>query len=435
MENKNIKWCAIQPLTGGMYLGAEKAIGHKAEFIISFKGLADVSKTDKKTGKILACGNEYHLMKYLEKKNDLPDYRVFNHAMFDVCALDDVEVLEHDVWSQTHGPLNYDGIDICVAVPVCSGLSTVTIGDAEMRATRNCNMMFIARYAMNVIRPKVYVFENAPAVTTAAGATVRKQLEEIAEQAGYSVSYYRTDTRLHDNCQSRRRTFIYFYRHDVDNIEFPPILRWENIQPTFDEYMSRIPKDASLQNETMDVSGTGKIMIKYLNEVAHVPNWHETAKTPCQYIIKENMVDDFMNYADSQDLSEKLHARIHRYMNHCRNKISDDKGYWDITPYRIKKDRVGAVMFRNMQYGLHPDKDRLLTMRECLHMMGHPADFELQGDYKTTFRQIGQNVPVRTAYWIVSEAIRTMDLRGQFGNESNVRAFDNINQREMKLAN
>ena len=33
---KNIKWCAIQPLTGGMYLGAEKVIGHPAEFILSY---------------------------------------------------------------------------------------------------------------------------------------------------------------------------------------------------------------------------------------------------------------------------------------------------------------------------------------------------------------------------------------------------------------
>ena len=394
-ETKNIKWCAIQPLTGGMYLGAEKAIGHRAEFIISFPGIADVSKVNKETGEVVACGNEYHLLKYLEKKNDLPDYRVFNRAMFDASESTDVELLEHDKWSQTTGKLDYSDMDICIAVPVCSGLSTVTVGDAEMRATRNCNMMFIARYAMNVIRPKVYVFENAPAVTTGAGATVRRQLEDIAAKSGYSVSYYKTDTRLHDNCQTRKRTFIYFYRHDTADVEYPPTLQWENIQPDFDEFMSRIPADASLQNETMDISGTGQAMIKYLNE--------------------------------------KVHARIHRYVNHCVEKLHDNKGYWDITPFKFKKNRVGAIMFRTMQYGLHPNEDRLLNMRECLHFMGHPADFELQGDYKTTFRQIGQNVPVRTAQWIVSEAIRTMDLRGQFGNESNVRAFDNINQKEMTL--
>ena len=43
MKHNNIRWAAIQPLTGGMYLGAEEAIGHPAEFILSYKGL-DVAK-------------------------------------------------------------------------------------------------------------------------------------------------------------------------------------------------------------------------------------------------------------------------------------------------------------------------------------------------------------------------------------------------------
>ena len=77
----NIKWCAIQPLTGGMYIGTEEAIGHKAEFILSYPGLAEPN-IDEETGKVISAGNEYSLMKFLEKRNDLPEYRVFNRAMF-----------------------------------------------------------------------------------------------------------------------------------------------------------------------------------------------------------------------------------------------------------------------------------------------------------------------------------------------------------------
>ena len=58
MENK-IKWGCIQPLTGGMYLGAEEAIGHPAEWILSFNGLDDV-KYDKDNN-IVSAGNEYNL--------------------------------------------------------------------------------------------------------------------------------------------------------------------------------------------------------------------------------------------------------------------------------------------------------------------------------------------------------------------------------------
>ena len=50
MANK-IKWCAIQPLTGGMYLGTEKATGCTAEFILSYPGFSDPI-VEKKTGEI-----------------------------------------------------------------------------------------------------------------------------------------------------------------------------------------------------------------------------------------------------------------------------------------------------------------------------------------------------------------------------------------------
>ena len=63
MSNK-IKWCAIQPLTGGMYLGTEKAVGCKAEFILSYPGVGD-PKIDKESGDVLGGGNEYHLMTLL----------------------------------------------------------------------------------------------------------------------------------------------------------------------------------------------------------------------------------------------------------------------------------------------------------------------------------------------------------------------------------
>ena len=37
-----INWIAFQPLTGGMYIGAENAIGHPAKFILTYKGLNDI---------------------------------------------------------------------------------------------------------------------------------------------------------------------------------------------------------------------------------------------------------------------------------------------------------------------------------------------------------------------------------------------------------
>ena len=78
---KHIKWGCIQPLTGGMYIGAQNAIGHKADWVISYPGLAEV-KYDKDNN-IISAGNEYSLLMWCKKHNNLPNYKLFNRKPFD----------------------------------------------------------------------------------------------------------------------------------------------------------------------------------------------------------------------------------------------------------------------------------------------------------------------------------------------------------------
>ena len=166
MNKDNIRWACIQPLTGGMYIGAEEAIGHPAEFILSYKGLNDV-KIDESTEKAITSGNEYNLTTYLKKHNKMPAYYVFEHSMFDNIDLNKVKTNIEDE------DATFNNIDLVVAVPVCSGLSQATIAGSDTKNERNCNMEFIANYVLNIIHPKVYIFENAPGLVSEKGREVR----------------------------------------------------------------------------------------------------------------------------------------------------------------------------------------------------------------------------------------------------------------------
>ena len=84
--NNMIKWISFQPLTGGMHLGAEEAIGHPAEFILTYKGLDTI--TTKKDGTIGSVGNEAYLKKYLTEHNRMPKYYQIDRPMFDLCIDD-----------------------------------------------------------------------------------------------------------------------------------------------------------------------------------------------------------------------------------------------------------------------------------------------------------------------------------------------------------
>ena len=427
MENK-IKWCAIQPLTGGMYIGAEQAIGHKAEFILSFPGLGDADKVDKETGEVLSAGNEYSLMKYLDKKNDRPDYRVFNRAMFQYDDDLDPEITESQ-WSLSSGPLDYSNMDLCVAVPVCSGLSraSFTMTNDE-RKKKNCNMLWITKYALNKIQPRCYIFENAPAMMNDAGTYVRKELEDIAREAGYSICYYKTNTLYHHNAQKRLRTFIMFFKQDDMNNMQTPQLGFEHNTIDINEYLAQIPADAT-QQYTLDPGPFNDLFCAYYKN-KFGDNWIDVIKDITDYMTKNNLYEDIKTFTDGYDYDEKKKEQFKRFVDHVKDKTERGMGFYNFVFHRNIGNTSRAVMFKTIMTQMHPTELRLMTIREHLWLMGMPFDFEIQGDYRTEYRKIGQNVPVKTAKWVVEQALDGLTNPENKKENKLVRYFDNVTMKE-----
>ena len=88
-----------------------------------------------------------------------------------------------------------------------------------------------------------------------------------------------------------------------------------------------------------------------------------------------------------------------------------NKNFYSIAPgWLTEKSELAPVcMFKTILTTLHYKENRILNAREWLHLMGHPHDYELYGDYMSNYPKIGQNVPARTAQFIVSEAVRIVD--------------------------
>ena len=419
-----MKWCAIQPLTGGMYLGTEKVIGNKAEFILSFPGLNDV-KYDKEGNKS-SCGNEYSLLEYLKKcGRDVP-YHIFNRNMFDAVE-DDVSDISFEDGFNIY---EHNDIDICVAVPVCSGLSSATIASQEEKDRKNCNMMFITKYALSVIKPKVYIFENAPRMMSLVGERIRKKLESLAKENNYSVIYYKTDSIYHHNCQKRPRTFIYFLRNDIINSEVPDI-KYERDEYDSVSYLNMITEDATQQEEIKSYYFV-HACIEYMKK--NFVEWRNVTNNPWAYIVNNNLYDSFIKFSEGYQTDIVKHKQLVRYCKHCQDCVNMGKGYYNIGPKVPVNGLMNAVMHRNCYTMMHPVEDRLLTVREYLWLMGMPFDFELQGNIQKEFVKIGQNVPVNTAAFIVEQAIRIINhININDHKDCFVRFFDNTKMKEIEL--
>ena len=82
------------------------------------------------------------------------------------------------------------------------------------------------------------------------------------------------------------------------------------------------------------------------------------------------------------------------------------KGWWDSTPHFFF-DTINAVIGRTIASTVHPSEDRGLNVREVLHLMGLPHDFEIPSAKE--YNHAAQNVPTCTARDVTEEVIKYLE--------------------------
>lgn len=425
-QNKKIKWACIQPLTGGFYLGAEEAFGYPAEWILTYKGLDEIKKN--KDGEITGVANEAYLLNYLKKVNREVPYYKMNRAMFDA----DISNMDPEITLNDEPSKPDYNVDIIVAVPVCSGLSMVTSAKDDTRNERNCNMLYLAKLALTTIRPKVYIFENAPTLMGFRGDELRSQFEQIANENDYVVVYYKTDTWKHYNCQKRPRTFVMFVKK-INGESKVPTLDFTDHKMTIEEFFANIPEGLSNQEEC-EASPHNYMVIDFF-KYKYGKDWIENVNgCLMKNIVQRGLIDELLNFMDSYDkMPIETKEKVRHYIEHIRKKTSMGLNWYgsDCCYY---KEHFPAIQFRSITTTIHPSGERMCNVREYLELMGMPHDFDWFGD-KGNLPKIGQNVPVKTAKFVTEQAIKIVN---NWNNESRQDGsaifFDNTNNTIKKIA-
>ncbi len=441
---KKIKWGFIQPLTGGFAISAEQAIGSAPDWVLSFPGFC--SHTENPDGTVKSAMNEYHYLMYMKKHDKLPAYLTINRKPFSDFEKESdpwhPELIKNDF--STTDTIDFSNTDIVCALPVCSGLSNATTSkNDETYALRNSNMQWITKYVLEQIKPKAYIFENAPALFAGNNAKdIREFLNKTAEENGYSVSYFKTDTSLHHNAQRRPRTFVVCWKWYGTEKQMPPIINFVKDEISVKKFFEEMPEYD--QNEEMPLSWCNKIELDYMKE-KHPDNYRDLLKeqTTFAYIIEHQEREQFIDYCktyswgDADD--EKHRASMIRSINHAAEKAAVGSWIFDTTTAVIDdKKKIPSIMHKVTTSKLHPYEDRLLTVGEILYCMGMPTDFHIYGQTFEKSHQTGQNVPVNTGKYIVSEVVRVLNnwdternnTNGNqfFGDVSNVEYVDNTKQ-------
>lgn len=371
-----IRWIGIQSLIGGMFIGAEKAFGTPPLCTIDFDGI------DK--------GNSSAYMHYMNEVRKLG----LRELILDGDLLSKTKTFKKQEDTDFFNSINHD-IDVVSAVPICSGLSMANANNSceagtkarGSEAIQNNNMIGITEFALEIIKPKAYIFENAPNFYTDAGKGIRDKLTEIGKKNGYAVTYVKTNSFKHNNPQARSRTFGIFWKGG----KCPQLNRVDDPHKDIVDYLEGLSdKPYGTQDYNMFPKFNENGFIKYMKSLG--PNWRDKmveakTNTVLTYLEKNNWPDEVLNY-----LSDK---EKHLY-EHAKSKKLAGANYMDNSPIYEGKDKICTVFGRTNKRFIHPTEDRGYTIRELLKFMGMPDDFEWP-DAKNKTDWIGQNVPALTS--------------------------------------
>lgn len=368
-----ITWGAIIPLIGGMSVGNTKSVGHNPDFLLSYPAFK---------------ANDEHAVNYFKET----PYYVIDPETNKLPETEDGEV----------PMVKFENIGFVSATCPCSGLSMMNTsqkeGSASARgsdAQQNQWMYKSAEYVLENVKPRVFWGENAPGLYTNTGVGVVEKLREIAKKYGYSFSLIKTNTILHGIPQKRERTFYFFWDSPK-----APILNWyKREHKPLREYLKEIPADASYQDKFLGFSSTtDSAYDKYLKSRGlSFAIISEKWNTFIHWMVCENKVADVKEWAEANNETGMI-----KIADHVKKKLDMNLGWWDASPH-FTRDYINAVIYRQMTCGLHPNGERGLNIREFMHLMGLPHDFELAN---TGWNHICQNVPTSTAADWTSEVVR-----------------------------
>ena len=395
--NKPVQWATMVPLIGGSAFGCYRATGTKPQYNMSYTPFG---------------ANESFFYRYWD---DVPVYLIDEGK----------DPLENH-------PARLDFVN---SVCPCAGLSQLSTAKAgsDARAAQNKWMFEGANYVLGHVKPRVYWGENAPALFTNSGKDVRDQLKEIAENHGYSFSLYKTSTTMHGAPQFRDRTFYFFW-----DTETAPIMNWyARPMPMLEDFLAQIPAEAPGQDElTNNGDPTDSWVRKFvLNKVGmnhkdFVKSEGEKKSTKTSYwrwVEKYSDFGDVLNYMTKEGVwpGNKNYMKVSK----VNKKLIDGKNYMAPGPFFFY-DKVNAMVGRTIASTLHPSQERYLNIREVMHLMGMPHDFEFSpSEPGATLNMLAQNVPSYTASDMASEVVKF--LRGDL--EMSEQAFLMQNNFKQKM--
>ena len=282
-------------------------------------------------------------------KKNRPNWNVINEDIKNITSKSDVEIKEI---------FHAEDLDLFTGGAPCQSFSYAgkTLGLNDTRGT----LFYHYAKCVSVLRPKIFLFENVKGMLTHDSGKTFSIIKKVLSDTGYKVQYRVLNAWNYGVAQKRERLILIGIRNDL------------NIQYNYPEELSYRPvlKDILPAPESagMAYSNDKEAIIKL---VPMGGNW----KSIDQKIAKDYMKGSY----DSQGGKTGYLKRLD---------LNSPSPTILTSPCQKQTDRC------------HPIENRPLTIRESARIQSFPDEWEFIGSLANQYKQIGNAVPVKLAYYL-----------------------------------
>ncbi|MDE1874542.1 MAG: DNA cytosine methyltransferase [Patescibacteria group bacterium] len=303
--------------------------------------------------------------------------------------------------------LNGEQVDIIVGGPPCQAYSHI----GRARDERNMkwdHRKFLYRYYvefLKALKPKVFVFENVPGLTSSGGGRYLAEMRRLMKRAGYTTDFRILNAADFGVPQNRKRIILVGWSNKSKlkkYPDFPTVSRNYKVNdflgdlPNLRAGEGRILNKFSSKNRLLTKLGiVNRKMPILMDHVARPNTKRDLEIYKIALLAKRNGENIKYN-----ELPKRLKTHKNEGGFFDRFKVVDGKAEGSHT--------VVAHIAKDGHFYIHPDakQNRSLTVREAARLQTFPDDYKFEGTRGPQFRQIGNAVPPMLSTIIAKELVK-----------------------------
>ena len=276
----------------------------------------------------------------------------YGHNHDDAVAIQaDLSGIDPETFFDTH-PIDPEAVDIVIGGPPCKGFSIA--GHRDPDDERNYLVGSFIDY-VEFLQPEAFVMENVPGIKSMAGGDTLRSILKGFRHAGYETPAYETLNAADYGVPQNRRRVIFQGRRDGS-------------RPTYPDRTHSPAEQTTLTGERLQPYVTVADALGG-RDVSALPN-HETTDHSSEMVERIAAVE----------AGESLYES---YGDSWRRLDPDE-------PAITIKENHNAPF-------IHPEADRVGTVRECAILQSFPDDYVFEGPKSTQLKVVGNAVPPRLA--------------------------------------